>query len=596
MIRQLRAVLGPEHRGAYTRFLVWATLYGVLQGLSVSLLLPIARALAASEWESVWRWLGALAIGAVLCAIAQYQQALRGFNVALILMRTMHLNVGDHLVKLPLGWFSGKIGSVSQVAAKGTLAVGSAAAHLMTPVVIGIAAPATVTVCMLFLDWRIGIALVLAAPLIAATSRFAARMIARSEQTTHAAATEVSDRVIEFARCQPVLRAFGRTRGNGYRPLADALEAQDRAVRRSLVESVAGIAVGGIAIQLVFTALVILAAVLALGGTLSGIDLLALLGIASRFIQPLGEVGEYGGPIRQARGELTRIQEILDARPLPDPQVSAPLTDPGRVELDRVSFGYEPGTPVLDDVSFTVPPRTMTALVGPSGSGKTTITRLIARFTDTDAGAVRVGGTDVREQTTEDLMCQLALVFQDVYLFDDTLRENIRIGDPDATEQQLDEAARLAGVTEIAERLPDGWASRVGEAGSALSGGERQRVSIARALLKRAPVVLLDEATAALDPENERFVQRTLEALRESSTLLVIAHKLSTVTRADQIIVLDEHGHVAETGTHEELLSLGGRYAAFWNERTAAAGWRLLPEAGTPAAGTVDAEQEGIRS
>ncbi|MDR2253924.1 MAG: ATP-binding cassette domain-containing protein [Bifidobacteriaceae bacterium] len=195
---------------------------------------------------------------------------------------------------------------------------------------------------------------------------------------------------------------------------------------------------------------------------------------------------------------------------------------------------------------------------------------------------VRVGGVDVRDQSTEDLMAQLALVFQDVYLFDDTLRENIRLGRPDATDAEVDEAARLAGVTEIAERLPDGWDTRVGEAGSALSGGERQRVSVARAILKRAPVVLLDEATAALDPENERFVQRSLEALREHATLVVIAHKLSTVTGADQIIVLDDQGRIAEMGTHDELLALGGRYSAFWLERTSTLGWRL-EAADTPA-------------
>ena len=236
---------------------------------------------------------------------------------------------------------------------------------------------------------------------------------------------------------------------------------------------------------------------------------------------------------------------------------------------------------MLDDVSFVAEPHTMTALVGPSGSGKTTITRLVARFYDVDSGSVQVGGCDVRAQRNEDLMAQLALVFQDVYLFDDTLRENIRLGNPAASDDQVDHAARLAGVTEIAERLPDGWQTQVGEAGSALSGGERQRVSIARAILKQAPVVLLDEATAALDPENERFVQRSLEALRERSTLIVIAHRLTTVVDADQILVLDEHGRIVESGRHDALVAQGGRYAAFWAERTGAAGWRL--EAARPA-------------
>lgn len=580
MIRRLRLVLGPEHQGGYTRFLVWATLYGVLQGLSVSLLLPIARSLADADWDTAYRWIGALAVSAALCAVAGYVQAMHGFNVALTVLQTMHRNVGDHLVRLPIGWFAGQTGSVAQVASKGTLAVGGAAAHLMTPVVVGISAPATVAVCMLVLDWRIGVALVIAAPLLALTSRYAAHMIARSEQATHDAAAEVSSRVIEFARCQPVLRAFGRTSGTGYQPLTEAIKAQDRVVRRSLVESVAGLSIMGLSIQLVFTVLVILTAVLALGGSLPGIDMLALLGIASRFIQPLSEVGEFGGAVRQAKGELARLQEIFDAEPLPEPATSAPRKNPGMVEFDQVGFSYEPGRPVLDDLTFTVAARTMTAVVGPSGSGKTTISRLIARFYDVDTGTVRVGGADVRELSNETLMGQLALVFQDVYLFDDTLRENIRIGNPEASDEQVDEAARLAGVTEIAQRLPEGWDTQVGEAGSALSGGERQRVSIARAILKQAPIVLLDEATAALDPENERYVQQTLETLKEASTLLIIAHKLSTVVRADQIIVLDKHGRIAETGTHDELLSRGGRYAAFWQERTAAAGWRLVPQAG----------------
>ena len=189
---------------------------------------------------------------------------------------------------------------------------------------------------------------------------------------------------------------------------------------------------------------------------------------------------------------------------------------------------------------------------------------------------MRVGGADVRDLTTEDLMAQLALVFQDVYLFDDTLRGNIRLGRPAATEAEIDEAAALAGVTEIAERLPHGWDTRVGEGGSALSGGERQRVSIARAILKQAPIVLLDEATAALDPENERYVNRSLARLRERATLLVIAHKLTTVVEADQILVLDEHGAIVERGRHPELLAAGGRYADFWNELARAAGWRLI--------------------
>jgi ATP-binding cassette subfamily B protein len=582
MIRQLRIVLGPEHQGAYTGFLVWATVYGVLQGLSVALLVPVARALAEGDLGATLRWLAVLAVAAGCCAVAHYVQAMKGFHVAITVLRTMHLTIGDHLVTLPVGWFAGRTGSVAQIAAKGTIAVGGAAAHLMTPLITGIAGPATVALCLLAYDWRLGLALVLSAPLIAGASRLAARLVARSEHATHATSVESSERVIEFARCQPALRASGRTTGAGYPPLTAAIAAQQQAVRRSLVDAVLGITLNGVVVQLVFSVFVVLAAVLALGGSLSGIELVALLGVGSRFVQPLNEIGEFGGAVRQARGELERIAEIMAARPLPEPERSATATRPGEIELDGVTFGYEPGTPVLRDVSFVAPAGTMTALVGPSGSGKTTIARLVARFSDVDAGTVRVGGADVRDRRTEDLMADLALVFQDVYLFDDTLRENVRMGNPAATEEQVDRAAALAGVTEIAERLPAGWQTRVGEGGSALSGGERQRVSIARAILKDTPVVLLDEATAALDPENERYVQRSLDTLRDRATLVVIAHKLSTVVHADQILVLGDDGRIAERGTHTDLLALGGRYAAFWAERTAAAGWRLT-DAAVPA-------------
>lgn len=217
----------------------------------------------------------------------------------------------------------------------------------------------------------------------------------------------------------------------------------------------------------------------------------------------------------------------------------------------------------------------MTALVGPSGSGKTTVSRLIARFWDVDSGAVRIGGVDVRDLDPEELMSRIAIVFQDVYLFEGTVIDNIRVGRPEATDEEVREVARLARVTEIVDRLPDGWDTNVGEGGTRLSGGERQRVSIARAILKNAPIVLLDEATASLDPENEQAVQDALSALTENRTLLVIAHRLPTIIAADQILMLSD-GLIAERGTHEELRDAGGRYQEFWSQRSRAQEWRLV--------------------
>jgi ATP-binding cassette subfamily B protein len=247
------------------------------------------------------------------------------------------------------------------------------------------------------------------------------------------------------------------------------------------------------------------------------------------------------------------------------------------ITLTGVRFGYgDPGAPVLDGLDLHVPAGTTLALVGPSGAGKTTVTKLIARFFDVDAGRVEVGGRDVRDLATADLMNAVALVFQDVHLMDGTLEDNIRAGRPDSTDEEVRSAARRARVSSIADRLPDGWASRVGEGGRLLSGGERQRVAIARALLKDAPIVLLDEATSALDAENEAAVQQALTELATGRTLIVIAHRLSTITTADRIAVLS-HGHIVESGTHPQLLAQGTLYARLWSTHTRTQGWRLSP-------------------
>ena len=246
------------------------------------------------------------------------------------------------------------------------------------------------------------------------------------------------------------------------------------------------------------------------------------------------------------------------------------------IEFKNVSFAYGE-KPILNNVSCYIPERSMTAIVGPSGSGKTTFCNLISRFWDVNSGEICLGGKNIKDYSLEYLMNNISMVFQDVYLFDDTLVANVRIGRPEASDTELEEAARLSGVDEIVARLPLGWKTRVGEGGRALSGGERQRVSIARALLKDAPIVLFDEATSALDPENESRITDAMAALRRDATLIVIAHKLDTITAADQIIVLDEEGRVAQIGTHAELYSQAdGQYRSFWDARSRAAGWRLV--------------------
>lgn len=243
------------------------------------------------------------------------------------------------------------------------------------------------------------------------------------------------------------------------------------------------------------------------------------------------------------------------------------------IAFDHVDFGYD-SRQVLHDVSLTIPDKTTTAIVGPSGSGKSTLCSLMARFWDVDSGSVKIGGVDVRDYTLESLMDQISMVFQNVYLFADTIENNIKFGCPDATHEQVVEAARKACCDDFIEALPDGYNTVIGEGGASLSGGEKQRIAIARAMLKDAPIVILDEATANVDPENEDRLQKAIEALTRDKTIIMIAHRLKTVRHADQILVVD-HGRIVQQGTHEQLIGQPGIYAAFVGGRKQAEGWKL---------------------
>ncbi|ABC23139.1 ABC transporter ATP-binding protein [Rhodospirillum rubrum] len=576
MIRDLATILGPRHAGALRLYLAWLVAYAVLEGVAIAFLAPVLAALLTGDGTGASVWLLGMAGAVLMACVARYQQAMKGFSLALVVLTTVHERLGDHVASLPLGWFSSeKIGRLSQSATDGTTMVTNVFAHFLTPVVTGVLTPATLAVVIALTDWRLGLAVAVWAPFIYWAHRWSSTWIGRTEEAVDAAGATASARVVEFARAQPVLRAFGRTTDAGYQPLEDAIEAQRRANGSVLSTTFPRLLVGGLSVQVAFVTLISVGVLLVLGGTLDAVALVALLALAARLAGPLAEAAARSGLLRMANNDLRRLAALFAEKGLPEPIQPAPLTEPGRIEFDQVAFGYRPGAPVLRDVSFRVDPRTMTAIIGDSGSGKTTIIRLIMRFFDVDGGSVRVGGRDVRELDGTTLMGQLSPVMQDVYLFNDTLEANIRVGRPDATAEEVREAARLAGVEDIVARLPEGWNTPVGEGGALLSGGERQRVSVARAVLKNAPIVLLDEATAALDPANERFIEQTMRGLKARSTLLVVAHRPRTIVAADQILFL-RGGRIIDVGTHDGLLARNAEYARFWHDRHRAQGWRLM--------------------
>ena len=558
--------------------LILGGINGVVSGLALLALLPASVALATGEphWGlSFGGWLAVLVVCAVGAAVTEFQGQRKSMSGALGFMHDVHYAVGDQIARLPLRWFTAETaGTMSRAVSQEMVSLGESAAHFMYKLTSTIAGCVVVGIGSWAWDWRLGLLLTLAAPLFAGLIRGARRLLDHGKSISELAERELAIRVVEIARCQGALRSCRAT--TRYGRLKAAFDNGARASRRSLWWETAGNVVNGALAQIIIIAMIVLTAMLAVGGSMAPLAAVATIGMCLRFTTMLDDIGASVMAMEERRQMMNHLDAVMDAELMAEPETPAALPAPGAVQFDDVAFGYRAGEPVLNGVSLSVPAHGMCAIVGPSGSGKTTIARLIARFWDADSGTVRVGGTDVRDMPTAQLMEQLSMVFQDVYLFDDTLAANVRVGDPNATEEQVRRAADLAGVTEVVDRLPHGWDTRVGEGGRALSGGERQRVSIARALLKRAPIVLLDEATSALDAENEANIVAAMEELRRTSTLIVIAHKLETIAAADQVVVLGDDGRVAQRGRHEELVDVPGPYRDFWEQRSRAHGWALV--------------------
>ena len=557
---------------------IWLSIAaGLIEGVALCLLLPCVTALANNEpvWGlGVWGWVIVLSILAVVSAIVGYVQSLRGYQTALDFLVNVHKKVGDQVSSLPLGWFNRPLaGLLSRLVANELVMTGEIIAHMLSPIIQRVTASIVLLVFAWTWDWHLGLACTISIPVFLLLVLCTTGLINKGKSIGEPTEVELSNRLVEFTHCQAALRSCGRS--THYSKLDDANATWLKAKRRKLWYEIAGNLLGGAFTQVVIVTLISLAANLAVGGTLEPVATIAFIGLCLRFTHTLVGITETAASLEERRSALDSIDDVLTAQPLPEPTESTAQPTPGTIDFEDVHFGYGKEKPVLRGVSFHVPNRSMVALVGPSGCGKTTVARLVSRFYDVDSGAVKAGGLDVREQTTVTLMRSLSMVFQDVYLFDDTLEANIRIGNPDATDEEVHEAARLAGVTEIVQRLPRGWETSVGEGGRALSGGERQRVSIARALLKKAPIVLLDEATSALDPENETNIVAGVDKLRESATVMVIAHKLDTIRKADTIVQFRADGTIEDTGTHSELFERGGTYRAFWDTRAAAQGWQL---------------------
>ncbi len=575
MLKTFMELLGGDAR-VLRRYAALAVAYGLISGLTIVTLVPILSRLLAGDAAGAVPWLLLLGVGMVICWAWRRAVERAGVAVGVAILRTARQRVGDHVARLPVGWFTpDNTARLSHVLTQGMMAVAQLPAHVLTPVISGAVAPLVMVAALFALHWPLGLMALVALPVLAGISLAVARLGKGAEQAYHRHFAQASQRMVEFAQAQSVLRAFNGE-GGGTRLLEQAMAQQSQSAMRLIYLSTASAVLNAWTVQAVFAALLV-AAMLWLQAApdiATAIAASVSLVLVNRFIDPLLDVASYGEVLRGARGQLNAVREILAAQPLPEPARPQAPRD-ASVELRDVGFHYAAGeNAVLQDVSLRVEPWSMTALVGASGSGKTTLARLIARFFDVAQGSVRVGGVDVREMSSEQLAAQISQIFLARGGWGGSSAANSGLARPGASEAEVLQSAQQAGVAEIIARLPQGIDSPVGEGGARLSGGERQRIAIARALLKRAPIMLVDEATAALDAENQAVIARALAQRRGQCTLIVIAHQLSTVAMADQIVVLDG-GRVCEQGTPADLAAAGGRYAQFLAQRRAAKGWRL---------------------
>ena len=530
-----------------------------------------------------------LVAGAPLPALAPYLAGCVGILALMVLTQwaeyanTYHkvyeesarkrTDLAEHLRRLPLSFFGRRdLSDLTNAIMKDCSDQERMFMHVM-PQLFGTGlSTAIVIVGIFFYDWRLALAAFWVVPAALLVMALTGKHQQRKAQAMEDARLEVADGVQEFLECAQEIRATNRSAAH-----LDALAAKLDAFERRQVASelTTGVFVTSAQafLKLGIGTTVFVGATLLVSGQTDFMTYFAFLLVVTRVYDPVNLILQSIGELLSMRLSIRRTQELAAEKPMEGSTDFAPRGHD--VVFEDVSFSYGDGEQVLRDVSFTAREGEVTALVGPSGSGKSTVAKLAARFWDADAGSVRVGGVNVADVDPETLLADYAEVFQDVVLFDDTVMGNIRLGRAGATDEEVLAAARAAMCDEFVSRMPQGYDTVIGENGGRLSGGERQRISIARAILKDAPVVLLDEATASLDVENETQVQRALSRLLAGKTVLVIAHRMRTVANADKIVVLKE-GRVAEQGAPAELMAReGGLYRRMVELQTEASGWSL---------------------
>ena len=572
--RRFFAFAGKQ-AGTWKKGLVFEFLRSIFEAFQFIALLIVLRALVEQNVTAATAWVafGTMAVSVAGAALFWYLAHNSEGQANYRMCGDKRIHIGERMKYMPMGYFNSQsLGALTAAATTTMEEIEGMSFAVIARTVVGIIRTLVFTVAILCLDWRVGIVFLLGALLFLWVN---AGLLKKSRQLSPErihAQTALVDAALEYIQGMSVVRAFRGSRA-AEKTMNEAIGQTEQKNFKLERKRIPYNVLEQIVLRVAAVAAILLSVWLFLHGSMSLFTCLMMTVSAFLVYSELESAGEMFFMLPMIDASISQV-DAIDQAPRMDEGGSVRTPQSRDITFDHVDFSYGERK-IIQDVSFTVPEGTTTAIVGPSGSGKTTLTSLMARFWDVDSGSVKLGGIDVKDYALDSLMSNFSMVFQTVYLFNDSIENNIKFGKPDATHEEVVAAAKAARCHDFISALPEGYDTVIGEGGATLSGGERQRLSIARAMLKDAPIVILDEATANVDPENEADLQEAIEALTGGKTIIMIAHRLKTVRRANQILVL-EHGRITQRGTHDQLVQEPGIYADFIRTRQKAVNWKIL--------------------
>ena len=579
IISRFFAFCGEENRRRFHQSILLGVLQAFCEALKIPAIACMVRALLRGSVTSrdILLALGIMVLSIVGSGLIKAKSMMLQTEGGYDTCAKKRIEIAEHMRYLPMGYFNEKsLGQITSVTTNVMESLENVATRVIMMVCEGLLTTSLIIVMLFFFDWRIALVLLAGFGLFLFANRFLQQAAGTLAGRKVDSDKRLVEKVLEYLQGMAEVKAYHLT-GAKSRELNDAISANVKVNTDMEMTLIPRMTVQSFLAKLTGVCMVALSCFFYCRGTMDALT--AVVMVISAFIvnASLETAGNYSALLRVVDASVTRAQEILDT---PQMDITGEEIRPENRNLHAqdVEFSYEKRK-VIDGVTVHIPEKTTTAIVGPSGGGKTTLVNLLARFWDTDAGTVTLGGRDVRDYDMDSLMENYSFVFQNVYLFHDTIANNIRFGQPQAPMEKVIEAAKKACCHDFIQALPDGYETVIGEGGASLSGGEKQRISIARAMMKDAPVIFLDEATANVDPENENDLMQAIQALTAEKTVIMIAHRLKTVEHADQILVVD-HGRIVQQGTHQNLMKEEGIYRNFISERREAASWKVKKAAG----------------